>query len=264
MEPNKNKDKTEYIKGSLVLIEYYERYDKKQGEWSNKKKPFRIRIIYLDDPKEKITEINLKDKRYKKKIKQFFLYFDDENKMKEVYIMIFGLSLTTEKKQYIRLNLGKLNTKLIKENKFYILLKILAVKNKIKKRKLIYNKIENAIKEQIDDKYFEKLFEMQYSDYLPLISNVSSTCGSKSYKNEKKENKKSLNDLITKYKSLKDEIPFEVINNENNNKLSNDGTSFVIPNGVQIEKNKEDIKNFKLAEGVCNNAKYIYFNKKKT
>ena len=77
-------------------------------------------------------------------------------------------------------------------------------------------KIENAIKEQIhgklliDDKYLidlkkkkekpkepvlrakppknEKLFEMQYSDYLPLISNVSLSCGNKLYKNKKKEN----------------------------------------------------------------------------
>ena len=63
MESNKIKDKTEYIKGSLVIIEYLESYDRNQGEWSNKQKPFRIRIIYLDDPKEKITKIDLKDKK---------------------------------------------------------------------------------------------------------------------------------------------------------------------------------------------------------
>ena len=71
-----------------------------------------------------------------------------------------------------------------------------------------------------------------------------------------KRDKRSLNDLIQKYKSLKEEIPEDIIENL---ELTDTGTCFCIPNGIQIEKNNEN--NLKLSPELCNNAKFIYFDK---
>ena len=291
MDKKNIKDKTQFLKGALILIEHLDENQKDKGEWSNKTKPFRIKIIYCKDP-QKAGKLDITDEKNKKELSQFCLYFDDENKMKEVYLMLFDITLSEEQKQNINNNLGNLSGFIEEGNKFYTLLKILSVKNKIKKRKIVFNKMDSTIKGKmfgqlmIDEKYFIELkkrklngeeerepsekepplknippprrevFEKQYSDFMPLISSIAKFCGKNSLK------KKSLNDLIQKYNLLREEIPEELI--EDNNELSQSGICFNIQNGVLVEKDKEkDINNFRLDEELCSNCRYIYFDKNK-
>ena len=301
-EKNKTtiKDKTQYLPGSQVFIETKDDPNRTKSEWKNKNKNYRIRIDY---------SLSHFDNSSKVMRSSFFLYFDDENKMREVELMLFGFRLSESEKKNIKKNLKNINTILFEGNRFYTIMKILAVKNKIKQRKLVFNKINNSLncqiygklnigtkllkrlslqrKETIRNQLIKdnpppqpevefivraappkvKLFEYQYSDFMPLISNVNPACGNISYKHQKlRENKKSLNDLIEKYKSLKNEIPDEMINLDN--ELSENGACFNIPDGVQIQKNEnydydEENIDFKLEPELCNNAKYIYFDKNK-
>ena len=291
--PNEFKDKTMYLQGSIITIETRDDPNRSKGEWSNKNKMFRIRIDY-----------QYKDTNLKSKPSSFFLYFDDEQKMKEVYYMLFGIALSDIDKRKIDKHLRDIDTKLNKGNRFYSILKILSVKNKLKKRKIAMKKINEAIKGQmfgklnIEKKLLErlslqrkeslkikvfnnmieppkpepipvfrekpqkitKLYEKQYSDFMPLISNVSPL--SDNSDNNNYNNKKSLNDLIQKYKSLKNEIPNDIIN-ENNDGLSENGVSFCIPNGVTIKKEEDRNNNCVLEPSLCNNARYIFFDKNK-
>ena len=294
-EKKKLKDKTQFLNSSELFRETLENFQKNQGEWHDKKMNYRIRINY---------PINQKDK--KPEMSSFFLYFDDENKMNEVYIMLFGICLTEDKKQIMLKNINDLNNELIKRNKFYTIMKILAVKNRIKKRKMVFNKIEKATKGKIygelliNKELVNKLsdqrknskkiqisniepsknnsedslrfkapkkinqFQKQYSDFMPLISNISPSCNNKFFENKKsqvEDNRKSLQNLISKYESLKYDIPNEIIN-ENNIELNEEGICFNIPNGVEIIKNDE-INDFKLEPQLCNNAKFIYFDRNK-
>ena len=295
-DKKKIKDKTMYLPGSRVIMETRDDPNRTKSEWSNKNKIYRLRINF---------SLEKFEKNPKHKESSFYLYFDDEKKMKEVDIMLFGFSLTEKNRKVIKKHLADIDTDLTQGNLFYIIMKILSVKSKIKKRKIAFNKLNNTINGQmfgklnIGTKLLErlslqrketirlnflkknsqpqieqpqpvfktkppvvvKLFEKQYSDYMPLISNVSPVYGSKS----NKKNKKSLNDLINKYKSLKDEIPTEIID-ENNIELSDEGVCFNIPNGVYIKKNDNDdidFDNFRLDKSLCKKAKCIYFNKNK-
>ena len=266
-DPNKLKDKTKYLENCVIIREVYP-IQKSEGEWHVKSKHYRIRINYIIDPKD-----------IKQEMSSFYLYFENEKEMTEVYYMIFGF------RSYTKIDnlLGKFNKNLIDGNTFYTIMKILSVKNKIKKRKLVFNKIESVIKGKIFGKLNwdetklkelsekrkhnsdlssrnilrklpikKKQFQRQFSDFMPLISNASNNHIAL------KKDKRSLNDLIQKYKSLKEEIPEDIIEN-NNLELTDTGTCFCIPNGIQIEKNNEN--NLKLSPELCNNAKFIYFDK---
>ena len=276
-DKKKLKDKTKFLKGSDIYMETYNELVKPQGEWYNKKKPYRIRIDYSLNPEE----VNSKRS-------SICLYFEDENKMKEVFIVLFGICLSEEKKAFIYKNLNGFQDIVEKGNKFYTIMKILSVKNKIKKRKKVLNKIDNAIKgkiyAQLDPIFIKKKekekgilkgaqkiippnnekiqFEKIFSDFMPLISNINPQNGQNHIKNQGfKKDQKSLNDLIKKYNSLNDEIPNEILN-QNNIELSDEGTCFKINNGIQITK-IDEINNFGLMPELCSEAKYIYFDKNK-
>ena len=300
IDRNKLKDKTQFIKGSLLMIETKDSVGKAEGEWSNKKKDYRIRINYSIVPGDNSL----------KNIRSFFLYFDDEKKMREVEIMLFGIILNESTKKKIRKHLADITNTLTEGNSFYTIMKILSVKNKIKKRKIAFNAIERAKnlvpigKLNIEKKLLKRLsiqrretnqkkifniepkpepepepeekpkpifhakpqepeltFEKQFSDFMPLISNIS-PLSSKIINNGK-----SLNLLVKKYELLKKNIPKE--NNFDNYELSDNGVCFSLPNGVEIgsdynygEINDEN-NNFKLEQNTCNNAKFLYFNKNK-
>ena len=282
-DKTKIKDKTMYLEGSKVLIENKNDPYRSKGEWSNSNKIYRIRINY---------PLEMFEKNPKHKESSFFLYFDDPKKMKEVELMIFGFSLTAKQKKIVKKNIANIDTMLTQGNLLYTIMKIISVKNKIKKRKIIFRKVDNVINGQISGKLniekrilvrlslqrketkklkflkrnsvpikVEKLYEKQYSDFMPLISNFSPVNHDKSYKKKKR----ALNDLIIKYRSLKDEIPKNIIN-ENNNELTDKDVCFVIPNGPQIKKPDVDYNPyniFNLEPSLCSNAKYIYFNKNK-
>ena len=183
-------------------------------------------------------------------------------------------------------------------------MKILSVKNKIKKRKIAFKAIERAKssvpigKLNVEKKLLKRLsiqrretnqrkilkvepmpepeekpkpifhakpqepeltFERQFSDFMPLISNISPL------PSKMVNNGKSFNLLIIKYELLKKNIPIE--NNSDNYELSDNGVCFSLPNGVEIgndfkygEINDENI-NFKLEQNSCNDAKFLYFDK---
>jgi hypothetical protein len=246
------------------------------------------------------------DSNQKPKESSFFLYFDDEKKMKEVDLMLFGITLSEKYKKIIKRHLCDIDTKLTQGNLFYTILKILSVKNKIKNRKITMQKINDTLKGHmfgklnIEKKMLERLsikrkesmkkeniivnafvekkeppknepmpvfrdkppkivkpFEKQYSDFMPLITNVSPLSdNNKSYK------QKTLNELIKKYKSLRDEIPDDIINEEDIG-LSDNGVSFRIPSGVQVKKDENRNNNCIMDPYLCSNAQYIFFNKNK-
>ena len=304
------KDKTQYLCGSNVYIETKNDLNRNQGEWSNKSKNYRIRIDYSLGP----TGNN--------KSSSFFLYFNDENQMKEVEQMLFHFILKDTDKKKIKNNLVEFENILTKGNKFYTIIKILSLKNKIKLRKKAFDKVNSSINKQIfaelsiERKYLRQMSirrqetirntmkemrkkiivneppiekpkpiivkenkppkkinicEKQYSDFIPIISNISSECGFISFEernqNVKSKNcKKSLNNLINKYSQLKEEIPDNII--DKNGELSEEGMCFNIQNGIKIQKNailnnNEENNNFNLEPELCNNAKYIYIDKNK-
>ena len=260
----KIKDKTQYLRGADIYIERYNEQEKPQGEWTYKNKPMRIRIDYFSKPDNK------------KERKSICLYFDDENKMKEVFIILFGISLSDEKKMTIHNNLLLSDNTFTNANRFYTIMKILSVKNKIKKRKSVFNKISNVIKgsvinAKLNHEEFKiikkyrplkgpnpkprKQIQRIYSDFIQLITHISPQGGDK----DLSKLKKSINILKWNHESLKDEIPsFE----ENILNASDDSMSFKIPMGVQIEKNGE-FDNFLLSPEIMNQTNYIYFDKNK-
>ena len=124
-EKNKTtiKDKTQYLPGSQVFIETKDDPNRTKSEWKNKNKNYRIRIDY---------SLSHFDNSSKVMRSSFFLYFDDENKMREVELMLFGFRLSESEKKNIKKNLKNINTILFEGNRFYTIMKILAVKNKIK------------------------------------------------------------------------------------------------------------------------------------
>ena len=271
-DPNKMKDKTKFLPDSEVIMERKDEIREGQGEWSNKNKIYRIRINYIRE-----------QKKDKKKYSSFFFYFDDENKMMTVYYMLFGLSLNEEYKFKVKNCLSSIEISLHNGNIFYVIMKMLAVKQKIKNRKNIINRVNNAVHGEMFNKLYpnvaeslkkyasrrnnsnklksippknpSKPYKDVFSDFMPLISNISPI--SKIEDNNYKQ--KSINKLTSKYKELKIEIPNDIF--DNNKELSDVGICLIIPNGVIIDKNGNDAdENFKLNS---NNSKYIFFDRNK-
>ena len=299
-ERNRNtlKDKTPYLSGSKIFKEKKDDPNRTKSEWSNKNKIYRIRIDYPMDH-YKNTERAM--------YSSFFLYFENKNEMEEVELMLFRFVLSEENIIVIKKHLLFMNKLLSKGNKIYIIMKLLSVKNKIKKRKIVMDKINESINKElfgelnIERKFLKRLslqrketfqnnlkidephepeckpifgvqplkivksYEKQYSDFIPIITNISSNYGYSIYNtNPKLNSKKSLNDLENKVNMLKDEIEYDI--NEEKNKNS-EGICFNIS---KVEIKKTEIFNyenknidFKLESNICKNCKYIFFNKNK-
>ena len=299
-ESNKKilKDKTKYLSESKYCKETRDDSNRDKREWSNKNKIYRIIINY---------SLGHYDDSDKKKESSFFLYFDDKNKMEEVERILFDFNLPEAKRKNIKAHILKIKKILTDGNLHYTIMKILSVKNKIKKRKIFYNTINNSIhgkmfgqlsigKEMLKRLSLQRrktraslvnnfnippsqpepprpilkekppkiinLYEKQYSEFMPFISNISPSIGKAM---SPKSNKKSLNDLIEKYKSLKNEIPKNII--DENVDLTKNGICFKIPKAPEIKNNNYDYNeeniNFKLDQRSCNNSKYIFFDKNK-
>ena len=307
------KNKTEYLKGAEIIKEYKEQWEqnKSEGEWHSKKKNIRIRINYFTIPGD-----------IKSKQSSFFLYLDNEQSLNEVYEIISNLQLSHNNKESISINLDKFNSMLLRRKQFYTILKILSVKNKVKIRKSIFNKIEgftnatlklsgnlkknflnpnqNEIIQNIDktkiDKEKPNLNELDKKininekivikepskiidnnkieekntnilkegakknktfknppndNYMPLITTSSNSI----------KNQRSLNDLKNKLNSLKDLIPQEIIDNNEDESMKESICFWV--NGIKVEKNNENVNNFNLNPDYCQEAKYILFDKNK-
>ena len=292
----KLKDKTPFLNGAQIIIETKDTIRKDQRERSNKNKKYRIIINY-----------SIVKNNNKPTFSSFFLYFDDEKKMEEVFLILFKMSLKEYTKNKITKNLADINNTLTQSCSFFTLLKILSVKNKIKKRKIVLNTIQRGLnsepiaklkvdknllknlsknrieKPEIDSEQNSNHIKSQetssfvpslsntfnnievdlekklFSDFMPLISNISPLC-SKLYSVSLNKN---LNNSVKNYQLLKKLITTDIVHNKY--KLST-GVCFSLPNGVEINYN-EDINNennnFKLEQNSCNNSKFLYFNKNK-
>ena len=112
----KLKEKTKYLDNSEVYLENFDNAKVLPGEWSNKKKNYRMRIVY-------------DDKEAKKK-KGFFFYFQTRDHMYECEEMLFGERKRKERAAMlgpIAEDLKKL-TKNAEDNiMFYVILKLLAL-----------------------------------------------------------------------------------------------------------------------------------------
>ena len=136
---SKLKDKTQYLKGAEILKENKENCltSGSKGEWKSKTKNYRIRINYFITP-EKVNS----------KQSSFFIYVDNEQQLNEVYSILCYIRFCLKNKIMnadITNKLNKVNISLIKMKKFYTILKILSLKNKIKGRKGFFNQIQNSI-----------------------------------------------------------------------------------------------------------------------
>ena len=283
-EWEKMKQKTQFLEGAEVINESFDQYDKGMGEWSNKEKKFRIRINYIAD-KEKNTQSS------------FFFYFDNERQMKTVESAIFNLIKSDNYKLVSKNNLDNLKHILEASHKFYTILKILAVKNKIKSRKRVFKKVENSTKyrfiAQLKPEFFEQKISVKVDiniDFGSLSKKSSNLFGKKiikeesrkesiksnffninfidsdylpliskvSFNNDKLKNKKYLRDLKNKYMDLSNIIPPNIFND---NGLTEDAVCLEISNGVQFVDNTNNNDMFNLKDGFCDNIKYIYFDK---
>ena len=301
------KDKTQYLQGAEIIKENKAECKnvKDKGEWRVKNKNYRIRVNFHIKPEDPNSEMS-----------SFFLYFENEQSLKEVFDILCHIRLSFKGKEQIKKHLDYFNSIFECRKKLYTILKILSVKKKIKKRKTFCHQVENIIvntnkisanlspqflnklepefelkpeseinkrtesllreRSKIESKNLEiidnkkeesensllkmdKQKENEFKNYLiisdnfmPLISGIS---------NNTINNERSLDDLSNKYNSLKDIIPPEIINKDENESLK-ENICFGINQGINIQKSG-DVENFKLDPDYCGEVKYIFFDKDK-
>ena len=275
----KLKEKTDFLKNATINTENKETAS--GGEWSSKEKEYRIRINYIPNPEKPNEESS------------FYLYFQEERQMKEVELALYNLSRPDKFKNDAKECLDELNKNIQKGKKCYAIMKMLSVKDKIKKRKAMFDKTENLYKKKIKAQFIKDFLQMSVdkitvsghnsehkykepneilkdpkpdeikdnneliiSDFMPLISKVS-------IDNEKMPIKKSLNDLIRKFSLLKNEIPKEIFEEQAKDGLSTNGICFSIQKGVNVRNNSGEENKFNLNNEKCSNARYILFDKNK-
>ena len=261
---SKLKDKTHYLKGAEILKENKENCltSGSKGEWKSKTKNYRIRINYF------ITPENVNSKQ-----SSFFIYVDNEQQLNEVYSILCYIRFCLKNKIMnadITNKLNKVNISLIKMKKFYTILKILSLKNKIKGRKGFFNQIQNSIDNntkisvKLKQDFLQPKKEEEKIDNINAPSIVPEQSGTRviEYSNihgrEKNEKFKkiipnddfmplianifsrpnitrTLTDLKNKYASLQNLIPTEIVYEDNNESLK-EGICFNVNQGTKIEK----------------------------
>ena len=273
LDKKKLKEKTHFLDGAEIYNETIDEQSEDGGEWSNKHKRYRIRINYLED-------------KVKKTYSSFFLYFHEKKEMDEVNLALFNICKKDNYKLIAKNSIHNLKKILLDGNKFYTIIKILSVKNKIKKGKTSITMDDNSVnkfnnndlsKENIikkdeieignssikDDKkpnlYAKKKPKKEYnslefSESMPLISNMLS--------GNEQNNNISINDLVSKINSLKNIIPKNIYNEPNDEENQN-GICFGIERGIEVKNYSGDNTSFKLQNDLCNNTRYIFFNKTK-
>ena len=137
----KAKDKTAFLVGCSVQEQTYAWYKNNvkdaRGEWSNPEKPFRL-VIEYNNPR-----IN------KKEVGFFYLYFENESRMKEVEEMLFGLRVDNNTKEQIRSSLNSMQQNLEKSFFLYGMLKLLGVKSSVQKRKELLHDFKEEVSKSI-------------------------------------------------------------------------------------------------------------------
>ena len=290
----KLKDKSMYLQGAEIIKETKTIWEQEKGksEWHNKNKEFRIRVNFFITPGDP-----------KSKQSSFYLYFDNEPALNEVYLILLKVQLSLKDKEVIKENSEKFNSNLLKMKKFYTILKILSVKNKIKKRKSIFKKVENYVNAEFSGNLKSIFFEPENNPSGSMERKIETTeiintkveidnnqskyreinriiTGNKKnilFKIPPPDNfmpliskvqnfpkyERSLNNLKNKYLNLKEIIPIEILSENNNNESQKEDICFGINQGIKVEKNNEKINNFKLDPEICKEMKFIYFDKNK-
>ena len=290
----KLKDKSMYLQGAEIIKETKTIWEQEKGksEWHNKNKEFRIRVNFFITPGDP-----------KSKQSSFYLYFDNEPALNEVYLILLKVQLSLKDKEVIKENSEKFNSNLLKMKKFYTILKILSVKNKIKKRKSIFKKVENYVNAEFSGNLKSIFFEPENNPSGSMERKIETTeiintkveidnnqskyreinriiTGNKKnilFKIPPPDNfmpliskvqnfpkyERSLNNLKNNYLNLKEIIPIEILSENNNNESQKEDICFGINQGIKVEKNNEKINNFKLDPEICKEMKFIYFDKNK-
>ena len=160
-DEEKAKDKTNYILNSKEIIrENYEGnegdYDKKHNIWHNEDKVYRIKINYMTDKNKKSS---------------FFIYCETEKERNQIFQLIKLTQMSLNIKEPANVCIKKTQKSIMKNNCFYALLKIMAVKNKLKNKNRIndyinknilekdkksFNSFKKTIKDKIKEKYIEQ------------------------------------------------------------------------------------------------------------
>ena len=166
---NKAKDKTKYLSRSIITLENQNNGKKLLPEWHEPTLKFRMKIEYNpnkvkikneefnDEDEEKKEEEKKEDKKKKeeekkinKKRKWFVFYFKTEEEMYEVKGLLFD-SYNEENTDTLLIdNLKLMNNSIENSFNFYGILKILSVKEKIKKRKRLLNKLKTISNKSIN------------------------------------------------------------------------------------------------------------------
>ena len=135
------KDKTPFLQDAEIIKETKAENEnvKSKGEWGSKTKNYRIRINYYTKPGDKNSERS-----------SFFLYLENEESLNEVYILLCKMRLSFIDKESLKKVLNSVNSMLMNRKKFYTILKILSLKNKIKKRKTFLYSVENLIENNLN------------------------------------------------------------------------------------------------------------------
>ena len=129
---NKAKKKTKYILNAREIIkEDYEKMLSEKEKWHNEDKKFRIRLVYYDE---------------KNKINNFFIYFFEEKERDDIIELIKLIQLNMTIKEPANNFLTSMEKIFNQKNKFYMILKILAIKNKLKNKIKIQDYLNNDLK----------------------------------------------------------------------------------------------------------------------
>ena len=145
-DENKSKNKTKYILNSQKMMKQNlegneQDYDKKDKDnrWHNEEKLYRIKIDYLTD---------------KNKLSSFFIYCTEEKERDDIFQLIQLTQMKLTIKEVANKQLIKMENSMARNDTFYALVKIMAVKRKIKNKQ----KIKKYINKNILEKDKKKLF----------------------------------------------------------------------------------------------------------
>ena len=145
-DENKSKNKTKYILNSQKMMKQNlegneQDYDKKDKDnrWHNEEKLYRIKIDYLTD---------------KNKLSSFFIYCTEEKERDDIFQLIQLTQMKLTIKEVANKQLIKMENSMARNDTFYALVKIIAVKRKIKNKQ----KIKKYINKNILEKDKKKLF----------------------------------------------------------------------------------------------------------
>ena len=237
-EKEKAKDKTKYLDKSIVTLEKEMKGKKNLPEWHEPSLKYRMKVEY--DPNKIANNGKPGTKKW------FVFYFHSEEQMDIVRELLFGGSNQDE---IIINNITNMISSIERNFTFYGILKMLSVKNKIKKRKNLLHELKNY-----SDKHLNGLISFgQNTFHKNLVEKYQ-----KKMERLRARPKKKLNYLPSDFQPIITSLPIEDINldqegdfkttNEMKNRLVQLKNSF--PNDFNGKPKKCENIGFSINEGV--------------